>query len=88
MFIALTYRVIPLRQERNVKSTPKHIALRWSAGYLGMRGYKHGAPLEHFIRAVKTTCSLTSASQIGFWKLRHNRQDCYATRYATQSDRQ
>ena len=56
MFIALIYRVIPLRKERNVSEHAKaHCAPLERRGYLRMRGYKRCAPPEHFIPSRQIT---------------------------------
>ena len=50
MFIDPAPLMFPAPSGAESKSNRKNMALRWSADLLIMFGYKHRAPLEHFLR--------------------------------------
>ena len=61
MFIALTYRVIPLRQGAECSEhTKAHCAPPERGVISAMRGYKHCAPPEHCIPTVDKLFGITN----------------------------
>jgi len=50
MFIALISGITRSVGAACNSNSTEHMALRWSAELVGFLGYKHRAPLEHFLR--------------------------------------
>ena len=50
-------------------NTPKHIALRWSAGPFTMNGYKHGAPPEHFAAEQSSPKPFSCKASLRFFRM-------------------